>query len=143
MIDSVLQKMNVKSGLILMALLLFFLGSYLCIGEVKAVGVIDIQSTLFKGRITSGSLGLLILTLSVPIAYFASRLSSKNKHIEVSHSDMKIRASNMDESEWLHIIACVRQHEADHSSLVPLSQVTEVNSAAQPISQAGHERQAA
>jgi hypothetical protein len=113
----VVAKLNVKSGLILIAIVLCTVGLYLCISGIRQAGSIDIKSTLLEGKITTESLGLLVIFLAIPVAFAAKGLSLREKHIEITHGDLRVNAANMSENEWSHIVDCVREHESLHKGL--------------------------
>jgi hypothetical protein len=113
----VVAKLNVKSGLILIALILCTVGLYLCISGITQAGSIDIKSTLLEGKITTESLGLLVIFLALPVASAAKALSLREKHIEIMHGDLRVNAANMSENEWSHIVDFVKEHESQHRAV--------------------------
>lgn len=114
-------KLNVKSALIFISLVLSISGIYMCFLELEATGAIDIKSAIFEGKINTGSLGLLVIFLSLPVAFASKKISLQEKHVEIVHGDLKVTAANMEENEWQNIVACVKEHEEQHTKREALS----------------------
>lgn len=109
------DKLNVKSGLLTISLVLCVAGLLMCFSGLQANGSIDVKSAILEGKINTGSLGLLVIFISLPLAYFAKQVSLQEKHVEFYHRDLKVTAANMSEREWAHIVNCVKDHEKQHS----------------------------
>lgn len=112
---SLIAKINVKSGLLAISFGLCIAGFYMCFMGLQATGSIDIKSIALEGKITTGSLGLLVIFLAIPWAMAAKNVSLREKHVEISHGDLRVTAANMNEAEWSHIVKCVKEHEEQHS----------------------------
>jgi len=110
-VSTLIQKLNVKAGLMLLAFAMLGVGTVLCIQGLRTTGQIDIKTTLFEGKITTESLGLVMIAFIIPIVGFIAWLSSKAKRIDVAYGDTKISAVNADEATWKHIQSCLRSHE--------------------------------
>lgn len=108
--------------LLFISLCLCIAGIYMCISELNAIGEINIKSALFQGKITTGSLGLLVVFLGIMVAWSAKQVSLKEKHVEINHGDLRITAANMDEHEWEKIVNCVKEHEKHHTRREVLKQ---------------------
>ena len=113
----IIAKLNVKSGLVALAFTLCLTGLYLCITGITNSGSIDIKAAFLEGKITTESLGLLVIFLALPVVLAARTISIREKHVEITHGDLKINAANMDEAEWEHLGQCIRAHEEQHKAL--------------------------
>src|SRR5689334_12376458 len=99
---ALLSKVNVKAGLLGLSTLLCAAGLYLCVEGIQSTGSIDLKAAVVEGRISTESLGLLVLFLAVLPAVAATYLSRQEKQIELTFGDRKVRVRNMSESEWSH-----------------------------------------
>ncbi|MBB1075765.1 hypothetical protein HUU62_15255 [Rhodoferax sp. 4810] len=124
MMQSLIAKLNVKSGLLAISGVLCVAGLYMCITGLQTTGSIDIKSVLLEGKISTGSLGLLVIFLAIPLALAAKKVSLREKHVEIFHGDLRVTAANMCEREWSYIVDCVKEHEGQHSKLQSLSAVS-------------------
>jgi len=104
----IISKLNVKSALLFLTFLLFSAGIYMCFLELQSTGTIDIKSTFVEGKITTGSVGLLVIFLGIPVALAAMKISLQGKTVEIIHKDLKVSAANMDEHEWRNILDIIR-----------------------------------
>lgn len=64
-IDTILAKLNTRAASLLCAFVLICSGVYMCRAGLSANGSIDLSTTLLKGKIETGSLGLMALFLGV------------------------------------------------------------------------------
>jgi len=115
LIIELVDKVNVKSGLIACCFLLCVLGIWMCSNELKASGSIDVNAFFFKGKMTTGSVGLVVIFLAIPLAALATRLSLCERHVELAHRGMHIKASNVNPADLRQITNCLIQYEELHS----------------------------
>ena len=83
----------------------------MCIKQFESTGSIDIKTVFITGKISSGSLGLLVIFLSIIVAIAAQRLTSVDKKVELSHGNLKIVVSNLVEREWERIAKFIDEHQ--------------------------------
>ena len=104
-------KVNVKSALLALSFFLACAGVYMCMKQFQATGIIDIKSAFVSGKISAGSLGLMVLFLAIFPAYLAHRISLKEKSIELRDGELRIIGKNMDGNEVRTIKEYIERHD--------------------------------
>lgn len=97
---SFIQKINVKSISLGIALFLMGAGVYMCLSELAHEGSIDIKSAVLSGKIQTGSLGLIVIFLGTAIVLAVIKRSgnmqkNKGERIEIEVGDKKIICENL------------------------------------------------
>lgn len=97
---SIIQKVNVKSVSLAIALFLLSAGVYMCLKGIAHEGFIDIKSAVLSGKIETGSLGLIVIFLGTAIVLAVIKKSGimqehKGERIEIEIGNRKIICENL------------------------------------------------
>ena len=95
-----IEKINVKSVSLGIALFLMGAGVYMCLSEIAHIGCIDIKSAVLSGKIQTGSLGLLVIFLGTAIVLTVIKKSGimqerQGEKIELVIGDRRIICENL------------------------------------------------
>jgi len=81
--NSIIDRFNLKSATIFFAFILTVAGILMIINDIKDKGIIDIKSAVLSGKLETGSVGLILIFLSVVVVCFIIGFSNKKCEIKI------------------------------------------------------------